>query len=149
VLLLNTPTVGAAAGAFSFSAYRKTKLHFTAVTVMQTARISAIASATQHTPARAVILVVFAASTVGVTSLIVVLILQFGAADSYINISMGYVQDHCLVKILANLDGVSPVNRRGDCDCGLQWYHSQQSGQRSSTRDRGGGNGGRFTELPD
>lgn len=84
--------VGGALAGISFSAFKHTRLHFFSVTLLMAIFTAAMASVTQHTPARAIVLVVFAAFFVGATQFIKILMLQFGAPDRYIGLATGYVR---------------------------------------------------------
>ncbi|KIW14512.1 hypothetical protein PV08_07296 [Exophiala spinifera] len=86
----NTPvTVIGALAAFSFTTFGYTRIQFSSVTFFQAISTAAMASVTQHTPTRAIVLVVFAAGFVGATHMLKILMLQFGASDKHIGLATG------------------------------------------------------------
>ncbi|KAK5527314.1 hypothetical protein LTR07_001086 [Exophiala xenobiotica] len=83
--------VGGTLAGVLFAKIKKTNWQFFTATVAQTIFISSIASVTQHTAARAIVLVAFAAFWVGASQLMGILIIQFGAEDRHIGVATGLI----------------------------------------------------------
>ncbi|KAK7894811.1 hypothetical protein LTR67_005550 [Exophiala xenobiotica] len=84
-------TLGGTLAGVLFAKLKKTNWQFFTATVAQTIFISLIASVTQHTAARAIVLVAFAAFWVGASQLMGILIIQFGAEDRHIGVATGLI----------------------------------------------------------
>ncbi|OQV04625.1 hypothetical protein CLAIMM_09480 [Cladophialophora immunda] len=84
-------TLGGSLAGVLFAKIKKTNWQFFFATVAQTIFISSIASVTQHTAARAIVLVALAAFWVGASQLMGILLIQFGAEDRHIGVATGLI----------------------------------------------------------
>lgn len=82
-------SVGALVSGVLFARIRRTRWQFLVVTILQTIFIASMASVDQHTPRRAIGLVIVAAFSVGASQIIGLLIIQFGAKDRQIGVATG------------------------------------------------------------
>ncbi|EON65856.1 hypothetical protein W97_05098 [Coniosporium apollinis CBS 100218] len=82
-------TLGALVSGVLFARIRRTRWQFLVVTILQTIFIASMASVDQHTPRRAIGLVIVAAFSVGASQIIGLLIIQFGAKDCQIGVATG------------------------------------------------------------
>lgn len=74
-----------------FGVIKKTNYQYLVITIAQTAFIASISSVTQHTPAKAIVLVAIAAASIGAQQCIGILILQLGVEDRHIGVATGCV----------------------------------------------------------
>lgn len=72
-----------------FSTLGKAKWQFVVATFVQTAFVASISTVTQHTPARAIVLVSIAAFSIGASQLSALLITQLGVPDEHIGVATG------------------------------------------------------------
>jgi len=75
----------------TFSTIRKTRYQYIFVVVMMTIFLGLNATADQHTPARAIVLVALASAMIGATNCMGILIVQLGARDEDIGLATGLV----------------------------------------------------------
>lgn len=75
----------------TFSTIPKTRYQYIFVVVMMTVFLGLNATANQHTPARAAVLVGFASAMIGATNCMGILIVQLGARDEDIGLATGLV----------------------------------------------------------